>query len=631
MTTSRYKLVFIILVTLILAACGGSTSGGDDDDGSSGGSGGDNSGGNGTIEAGINLVASSNNLPSNAVTNDQGIQISAIVRDSNNNVVQGQAVTFSADSGALQVIQNTTDESGTATAALTTGGNPRNRTITVTASAGGNSDTVQVQVVGTQLSVAGPSALALGDTATYTASLTDAGGGGIANQPVTVTSGNGNTLSMSNPQTDGSGQAQFSVTATNAGTDTLTVSALGLSAQTQVEVAGDNFQLIAPADGAQVNLNTPATVTLRWLNNGTPVDGETISFSTTRGTLSAQSADTDASGEASVTVQADNAGPATVTASTEGGLQTTTTVQFIATEPDSIDVQADPATVSPSGQSTITAIVRDANNNLVTGETVNFTLNDTSGGSLDNGSAVTNVNGVASIVYTAGSNSASQPATITATINSDTSIQKSVNVTIGGQALRITLGTGNELVEPNSTTYQLPYVAIVTDANGVPAPNANFRLSVTSVAYQKGSSRFSDTDENGTPDTWVPFYTVIPDDDDPDQFGCPNEDVNKNGILDPGEDTNSNDRLEPGNVATVPSTVTLDDNGTAQFNVTYPQNFAQWVRVRLRAVASVQGTETTSDAVFILPVLADDVDEGGVSPPNATSPFGTIGSCANPK
>ena len=627
MITRNKPFYLFAFLTLALAACGGSTTGGGD-----GVTGGPDP--TPTISPGVNLVASSNNLPSSAVAAADGVEITAIVRDQNNNVVSGQLVSFSADSGALQVTRGTTDASGTAAATLTTGGNQRNRVINISASAGSNSDSVQVQVVGTQLSLAGPGALALNDNGTFTASLTDSGGAGIANQTVTVSSANGNTLSMTNPVTDGNGQAQFMLTANNPGTDTLTASALGLTAQTTVNVAGDNFQLVSPISGMQVNLNTNQTVTLRWLNNSDPVVGQTINFATTRGTLSATSDVTGTNGEASVTITSNNAGPASITASESGGLTTNVVLQFIATQPDSIDVQGDPATVTPNGQSNITAIVRDPNNNLVTGATVNFTLDDTSGGSLRDGSVTTNTNGVAGTVYTAGSTSASEPATITATV-SGTAIVDTVNITVGGQALRITLGTGNELQEPTTTTYAVPYVAIVTDAAGNPAPNANFRLSVLSVAYQKGTKQFTnngadaDPNNDNQPDAFVPGYTVGPD---PDSFGmgCMNEDTNGNGVLDTGEDINNSTQLEPGNVATVPSTLPLDQNGSAEFTVTYPQNFSQWVRVRLRAIASVQGTETTSDATFILPVLASDVSNAAVAPPGQTSPFGTVGDCANP-
>ena len=615
-----YQLLAVTALAATLAACGGSTSGGDDDNGggsSGGGSGGGGDGVTNPIDAGVNLLASSNNLPSNAATVDQGIEITAIVRNSQNNVVEGQNVSFSANSGAIQVTQSTTGEAGEATAVLTTGGDPTNRTITITANTGSSSDTVRVDVVGTQLSVSGPSALALNDQATFTASLTDAGGSGIANQAIEVRSANGNSLGMMSGQTLSNGNAPFTVTARNAGTDTLTVRALGLSTTATVDVAGANFQFTQPADETQVALNASQTVNLRWLDNGTPVTGQTVDFSTTRGTLNRTRGTTDSEGRASVSVSSNDAGPATITATTGSGLQTTTTIRFIATVPDSLDVQADPATVAPNTQSSITAIVRDADNNLVTGQTVNFTLNDTSGGSLSTGSAVTNTNGRASTIYTSGSTSASQPATITATVASNTSISNSTSVTVGGQALRITLGTGNELEEPTSTVYRLPYVALVTDANGAPVSNANFRLTVESLAYRKGSLAFSDE-----ANAWV-FS-----DDSPTT--CENEDTNRNGILDPGEDENRNGTLQPGNVASVPSSAQLNADGIAEFDVTYPQNFAQWVQIRLRAIAEVQGTETTAVAEFVLPVLASDVNTANQSPPNLVSPFGTANDCTNP-
>lgn len=624
MQAHTFKRAILAVFLALLAGCGGSTSGGDD------GGGGTPPTGGGVVAPGVNLVAASAALPSSAETAAQGVQLTAIVRDANNNVVSGQLVSFSADSGALQVTRATTDMAGTAAAILFTPGDPRNRVISVTATSGSGTDTLQIQVTGTQLSLAGPAAVALNGTATYTVSLTDASGDGIPNQTVMISSASGNTLAMASSATNLGGQAQFTLTGTNPGADTLTATSLGLTAQTTLTVGGDDFQIITPALSAQVPLNVPQNVTLRWLRNGNPVVGQTIGFATTRGTLSTNSALTDASGQATVTVQSNNAGPVSVTASEAGGLTTNRSFQFIATLADGIDVQANPATIGPGATSTVTAVVRDPNNNLVTSAVVNFSLQDTSGGSLRDGSVTTDVTGVASTVYTAGTTSAATPPMVTATVaGSSPIIQDSTSITIGGQALRIVLGTGNELLEPNTTTYQLPYVAIVTDAAGNPAPDANFRLSIRALAYQKGTKPPADTDGDGMADRYVPLYAV----GGPTlQFGagCLSEDANNNGILDAGEDVNNNGQLEPGNPATVPASVTLNPDGTAEFNVTYPQNFSQWVRVRLRATVEVQGTEAVEDAVFVLPVLADDVDEIGVSPPGEISPYGTANNCSMP-
>jgi hypothetical protein len=106
--------------------------------------------------------------------------------------------------------------------------------------------------------------------------------------------------------------------------------------------------------------------------------------------------------------------------------------------------------------------------------------------------------------------------------------------------------------------------------------------------------------------------------------------ANQNGILDgPAEDVNLNGTLEPGNVVTVPPTVALDENGVAEFDLTYPQDRAFWVKVTLQAVASVAGTESIETVTFDLPGLASDFACAN-SPPGYVSPYGTSASCADP-
>ena len=73
----------------------------------------------------------------------------------------------------------------------------------------------------------------------------------------------------------------------------------------------------------------------------------------------------------------------------------------MATTPTSIDVQPSVFTLSTTQSSTITAVVRDAAGNLVKNQTVTFTLNDVTGGTLSVGSAITDSQGRAQTVYTA--------------------------------------------------------------------------------------------------------------------------------------------------------------------------------------------------------------------------------------
>jgi len=628
--TQLFRATQLAIIALLLAACQGSGGdNGDDGDPADPGDPGDAP----SQVATLNLVASSNTLRSDAESAEEGNELTAIARDDNNNVVEGEAITFAADSGALQVTRDTTDAAGTAAAILTTAGNPRNRGIEVTASAGNAQSSVTIEVTGTQLDITGPGAVPIDNNATYTISLRDAGGDGIANETVLVSTKNGNTLSQTNPDTNASGQAQVELTGDNPGQETITAEALGLTASIDLEVGGDNFRLTTPSSGAQIPLNTDQTVTLRWEKDGNPQTGESIQFSTTRGALSSSSTNTDGNGEATVTVRSDNAGPATLKASESGGLSTSTSVQFIATQSDSISVSADPATVDTEESSDIVAVVRDPNNNRVTGATVNFTVNDPSGGNVRDASVETDTQGRAQTVYTAGDTSASEPAEITATV-SGTNITDTTEVTIAGQAVRIALGTGNELQESDDTTkYIKPYTAVVTDSAGNPVPDADFKLSIKPVSYQKGQRVLVDTDGDGTADGWAtaPGYAVTPDGDPgEDDFGCFNEDLNANNFLDSGEDVNNNGSLDPTNPVTVPETVELDEDGTGQFDVTYPQNFAVWLVMRLRATASVEGTESVEDVFFVLPILADDVDDPNEDPPGRISPFGTASECTNP-
>src|SRR6056297_3321386 len=381
---STLPTLLIAFMGLALGAC---SSGGTDN--SFAGSGGGTDGGAGPDApqpASVTVLTSSPQLPS---AGGSEVTVTALVRDSQNRVLADVPVVFSATSGLLQVNDVVTVENGTATATLGTAGDPTNRTITVTADANGLTGSVDVNVVGTTLTLQGPASLAQGDAASYSVVLSDSNGDGIAGQTVDVASSNGNTLASTSLVTDNLGQAQVQVTASAAGADTLSASALGITDEVTLTVSDDSFVITAPASGTQVPLNTPVTVTVNWTVGGTAQAGENVTFSTTRGTLSAASATTDANGDASVDLQASNAGPAVITATNPDGTATTVQIQFVATTAASIEVQASPFTVAPSEQSAITAIVRDAAGNLVANKVVDFGLDDVTGGSLSAGSATT--------------------------------------------------------------------------------------------------------------------------------------------------------------------------------------------------------------------------------------------------
>ena len=611
------KLISLVtaISVLALAGCGS-------DKTLSGGNTGGGTNPGGAPVAGVTVLASSPSLPS-----DQGqtVNIQAIVRDANNVAMDGVTVIMSSDSGTLTFTNPVTDQSGIVTASLSAGGDPTPRTITVTADAQGVTSSVAVNVTGTRLSISGPASLPQGDSAIYTVVLLDAGGNGISGQVVDVTSGNGNTLSAASLTTDSTGQAQVTVTAAAGGLDTLTATALGISATADLDVSSDSFSISAPTAGDQIILNTATPVTATWVVGGTPQAGQTISFSATRGVLSATTAVTDGTGTATVSIQSTNAGPSQITATNPNNTSTSVDVQFIADTPATIDMQASPFTLGPQEQSLITAIVRDAAGNLVTGANIVFELQDVTGGRLLSAAATTDANGQATTTYEASSTtSAIDGVVITGTVQG-TAIANSVALTVAQREVFISIGTGNELFEPNSAQYRKEFIVQVTDAQGIGVEGVTVQVGILSDNYYKGFWQY-----DFVAAVWVRFQTAGP---------CADEDTNRNGQLDffpnvpMDEDVNLSGRIEAGNVATAVSqisgtgTFVTGPGGFGVVDVFYPQDHATWVDVTLEAKTSVQGTETAAASSFRLDILAEDVNDENVVPPGVVSPFGQSGSC----
>jgi hypothetical protein len=226
-----------------------------------------------------------------------------------------------------------------------------------------------------------------------------------------------------------------------------------------------------------------------------------------------------------------------------------------------------------------------------------------------------------------------------------------VNLTVARREVFISLGTGNEIEEPNVAQYKVTYVVQVTDSSGNGVPNVPVTMTMLSERYFKGIRSTGVDNVTG----WATCYTTVdataaPPWDQPSGFygtapdleffcntssardaGCFDEDSNRNGVLDPTEDHNGSQKIEAGNIASVtPSNVKTDDKGFALVDVYYPQEYAYWLEVTLSASASVQGTEFSRQATFMLPGLVDDFTGSG-TPPGPTSPFGTSTSCTDTK
>ena len=567
--------------------------------------------------------------------------ITAQALDANNNVMPDVTVVFQTDSGALTPTQPVTDASGLATASVNAGSDPTNRTITVTATAGSTSATVPVSVSGTAVALSGPSNLVLNNTGAYSVLVTDSSGQGISGAAVTLASSAGNAITAGSSSTDGNGRMTFTVNATNGGTDTITATALGQSQTKAVSISTQDFT-IAVTGSSTVALNTPVTVTVTWLNNGAPVVGQPVTFAATRGTLvPGTPVTTDAAGKASVTISSLSAGPSVVNASGTG-VSTQLNLTFVADNPSQIAVQAGPASVSVQGQSTITALVRDAANNLVQGATVTFQITaDPTNGGLSTATAITDAQGSAQSVYTAGNTSSGANAVVvSASVQAKgggTTYTASTNLTVGGQTVFLSMGTGNSIAAPDppGSIYEVTYSVFAVDSGGAPLVNTPISLKILPVAYGKGALGCGN---NAT--YWSPVYTTATN--DPDAYKsmtlCLNEDTDYTGNINslgvvagiPVKDYNTSGKLEPGNIAVVaPSSGNTDSNGRLDVVVSYPKDHSYWVMVSLVASTTVQGTESSTSSTWILRGLQADYN-CTVGPPGPVSPYGVGTVCSDP-
>jgi len=641
---SFIPVLFALLLGFMLIGCGG----GDGDDVFT--LPGDQNGeqpGNGEVPVApvesVGLLSSSPQLSSVGIP---PATLTAFVRDANNALIPNTPVTFSADNdGTLQVIRSVTDQSGTAQAELTTLGNKANRVITATATARGKSASVDVRVVGTSIAIGGSTSGLIGDEVTLTLTLRDSAGNPIAGQPLAVEFPAGNILTDPNPITGANGQATVTLGLTAGGNHVVRVTGFGATATLTLTVSPDSLVFLVPepppAARTEIALNTLQPVTVQLDVAGTPVSGAELNFSATRGILSSTIETTNAEGQATVQVSAASAGPSVISVSVVAGAAAGTRAElevlFVATVADSMSLQANPAVIGTNlagetdQQSEIVAVVRDPNGNLVKNKTINFTLTDVTGGSLSPSSAVTDAQGRASTTYTAGPTSSAQNGVrIDAQVVGTPGVSEFVEITTARKALFITLGTGNVVEKPDSIRYVKPYGVLVTDASGNPAPNAQVTIEAWPTKYHKG---FWELTEVILPNgdiliRWIRVPTLA----GIWGAGCPNEDLNRNGILDvpPDQDTNNNGVLDPGNVVTVTeANLTTDASGFADFGLVYFQQFATWIDLELTARAVVAGSEATEQVFFRLPIAEADVTSRDVQPPGNPSPFGISATCAD--
>ncbi|MEZ5536822.1 MAG: hypothetical protein R3F02_14490 [Thiolinea sp.] len=635
-----FKRMISVLAVMSVVSCGGG-SGDNYVVGASGynGSGSSSSGSanDGTTDttvdtriADLEVAVSSRQLGSDG---SEPVIISAIVKDANNNILTDVDVQFAVDNGgtiepdagnASAVAADGTVSGGSAkkTAKLTPGFNRENRKLVVTVTAGNQEKSIDIEVVGTALKLSGPENVLVNSSGAYSVILTDSGNEPLSYQVLTVSSANGNTITPNTANgfsTDLDGKVTFDMSANSSGVDTLTVNALGATTKQNITISGNDFSL--ESNNQEIPLNTDEVVNLVWTLDGVPQANKVIHLAATRGTVP-NSVTTDANGRASFTLSSRTAGGTVLTAvETVSKLNATMVREFVATTPKFLSAQSEQSNISPEGQASLQAIVRDAEYNPVKNQVVGFNIvYDTVNGKLSAPTATTDSLGRASVIYTAGNaSSARDGVEIQATLQNDTTISDTMKLSVGNRAVQIVLGHDENMAE-DDVYYKKTFGVIVTDSAGNPIANKAVDFTLMPVGYYKGVMYCPEDAGTLTPWYWGP--TVY----------CAAEDVNDNAYLDVGEDFNNNGVLDPTHTATITNKKAITDSeGKASVEVLYTQSHAYWSKLRLSATASVEGTEYVESLEFVLDILAKDSDHCLTEPtPNHTSPYGVAAQCESP-
>ncbi len=637
---SRFSALFLLVTTIsILTSCGAGTP---------------NSASapaNGTSAMALSISTNKTTLKSD---NSESATITVTALNPGNVVAPGITINFSADGGSLSAPSAVTDANGHASVSINSGSaSQANRTITVSATTSGIATPVlaPIQIIGSSVTLSTGNSVLVSDgttSTTLTVTAVNAGNVGVFNTPVTfsVSPQGAVTITPASGNTDAAGRLTVAVTGVTSGTATVTASALGATATQSytVSASGSEFKITSPSANP-----APLTTSLGSLLPFTVQVGASgavnVRFSSTIGTWTGCTIGT---GTAVCTVAA--ATPTATLASSVAGLANiqvegldvsgntlvtdahTVAITSAAAAASSIIVQANVSVISPSSGGTtnsaaITATVRDANRQPVGNVPVVFTLIDSTGGGetlspvLAMTSDGTNPNlpllGQAKTTFSSGSlPSGASGVGVTATVvGASPAISDTTRVNIGGTAGSIFIGMASKITVPSIMTYALPMSVLVADSNGNPVSGAIVSLSVWPASYRTGSYyRITPILPTGLGTLYCATNTLGINPATNTISGgplltLPNEDANENLILDAGEDANSDGLLTPPNssAGALPTTVITNSNGIASFDLTYLKLSATWVKVRMRARAFVQGSESTSSYSFWLPAEVTDV------------------------
>ncbi|WP_198138748.1 Ig-like domain-containing protein [Erwinia typographi] len=358
----------------------------------------------------------------NAVANGKAAnKAKVIIADYYGNPISNAVVSFSVDGAATLSSQSVvTDDNGSATVDISSKLAGNN---TLTASASGMSKSAALTFIAdirtakiddlyatpaTELKADGA------DTTILTAVVKDANGNIVSGANVIFSASDGAKLSQKSVTTDSDGLARVNLTSTVAGSSTVTAVTAEdkIGKKTAIHFIGDittgqvDSFTASPSSGMAANDND-ASELKAWVKdaNGNAVSGVLVTFSVNgKARLSQGSAVSGIGGLATVSLTSTRASSSTVTASTSfDPVGKQVSVSFAADQATArvVSFEASPVdNIKANGiaTSTLTAVVKDANDNLVSGATVKFEIYSVyNKGKLSHSSAITDSKGVVTI------------------------------------------------------------------------------------------------------------------------------------------------------------------------------------------------------------------------------------------
>ena len=589
------------------------------------------------VPAYITLGTSANTVKTD---NSNSATITTVVLDADRAPVEGISVSFTTTSedgtsGAGQISASSllTDEDGKVEVQFSAGvGDKRNQIVTIEANVEGLSPKqIPIQVTGSYLTVSAEGETILeigGQSSVLKISVRDAGNNPVFDAPVQIslTADSNGTINFDPPsgKTDIQGEFEVALTGVGVGNATAKVSSIGATATQSYTVDDPNklFRIIEPSENL-ISIDSHTNQNVRVSAAGY----EEITFVTTVGFWEENGKKVItkkvASGESSAVFSSQDSGTATIQVYPTAAPMVTDSMRVVISAPSSeaskIIFQSTSTVVQPSTEDvknsvTLIAKVTNSNNQVVKNAPVLFSIVTPSGGGeyIFPAIALTDSSGTATSVFTSGSLVAGADGVKVKAELLNANDSDTISIIISGKAASLTIGTSTEVESINNdTAYRMPMSVLVTDANGSPVTQSSVSLNLWPSHYRTG---FWEERKTVTINGVVITYCV------PIVEGeRPNEDVNKNLILDDGEDINQDGLLTPPSSASgsIPATVVTDENGLANFDLIYMKSSAVWIQNAMTASTVVSGTETLSTFNFVLPYSIRDADDCALS----NSPF----------